>query len=326
MAATRTPKYRRQKSRPVDRAFVELDGRKHYLGQHGTAESKQRYHQLLAEWTVNGRQLCARADQITIVELVAKFWKHVETYYRKPNGKPTASLYLYQAALRPLKQLYGRTSVAEFGPGALRAVRSELLETGISRGVINRYVNLIRSVFRWGVAQELVPVDVHTALTAIDGLRRGRTKAGETKPSKPVSEAHVEAVQAYVSRQAWALIQLQLHTAARGGELVMMRAIDIDTAGKVWMYGPADHRSPKDRPKLQKFRQQARNAYWDKVRQMTGTSGALKASGIISVNGARTAAPAGARTMTARMTIKAKLRSTFCEIAPLGPQDLRDTF
>ncbi len=37
----RTPKYRRQKVRPYDRAFVELAGRRIYLGRYGTPESWQ---------------------------------------------------------------------------------------------------------------------------------------------------------------------------------------------------------------------------------------------------------------------------------------------
>lgn len=41
----------------------------------------------------------------------------------------------------------------------------------------------------------------------------------------------------------WALIQLQLHTAACGGELVPMRPIDLDTNGEVWTYTPADHKN-----------------------------------------------------------------------------------
>jgi hypothetical protein len=39
------------------------------------------------------------------------------------------------------------------------------------------------------------------------------------------------------------LIQLQLHTAARGGELLKLRAIDIDTTGNVWLYHPTDHKT-----------------------------------------------------------------------------------
>jgi integrase len=53
----------------------------------------------------------------------------------------------------------------------------------------------------------------------------------------------VDAVEPYVSRQIWTLVQLQLLTAARSGELVTMRPCDIDTSGKIWIYRPAQHKT-----------------------------------------------------------------------------------
>jgi len=50
-------------------------------------------------------------------------------------------------------------------------------------------------------------------------------------------------VKKHVSRQVWALIHLQLLTAARGGELLVMRAIDLDTTGRIWVYRPATHKT-----------------------------------------------------------------------------------
>src|SRR5690606_18558207 len=47
----------------------------------------------------------------------------------------------------------------------------------------------------------------------------------------------------HVSRQVWALVQLQLLTAARPGELLPLRAIDIVTRGPVWTYEPARHKN-----------------------------------------------------------------------------------
>ncbi len=181
-------------------------------------------------------------DQITIVELVAAFWKHARSYYRKVDGRPTSSLAGHVSALRILKRLHGETKVRDFGAGSLKAVRQELLDSGLSRGVINNYVNLVRGVFKWGVAQELVPVEVHVALGTVAGLQRGRSKAKETKAVKPVPERYIEDIKPHISRQVWALIQLQRHTAARGGELAIMRAIDIDTKKRTWIYIPADHK------------------------------------------------------------------------------------
>ena len=114
---------------------------------------------------------------------------------------------------------------------------------GWVRGSINGMVGRIRRVFKWGVANELVPANVYHALQAVSGLRCGRTNAKESKPVKPVPPGCIEAIEPYVSRQVWALVQLQLHTGARGGELVKMRAIDIDTSGEIWTYQPADHKT-----------------------------------------------------------------------------------
>ena len=145
--------------------------------------------------------------------------------------------------MRPLKRLYGRTRVADFGPRALKAVRQEMIESGWSRGVVNQAVNLVRAIFRWGVHEELVPGHVHGALTAVTAIRRGRSNARETEPVKPVPEASIAKVRPYVSRQVWALIQLQLLTGARVGELVRLRPIDLDTSGDVWTATISDHKT-----------------------------------------------------------------------------------
>ncbi|MCH8969852.1 MAG: site-specific integrase [Planctomycetes bacterium] len=47
----------------------------------------------------------------------------------------------------------------------------------------------------------------------------------------------------YVSPQVWALVELQRLTAARPGELVIMRLIDIDMTGRVWTYTPQTHKN-----------------------------------------------------------------------------------
>jgi len=75
------------------------------------------------------------------------------------------------------------------------------------------------------------------------GLRRGRTEASEPEPVKPAPEANINAVKPFVSEQVWALIQLQLFTGARAGELVSMRSTELDTSDKIWIYRPADHKT-----------------------------------------------------------------------------------
>lgn len=71
MTSSPTPKYRRHKSRKRDRAFVEINGQRKYLGRYNTPESKERYHRLLAEWQANHGQLPVKPIEMSITELIA---------------------------------------------------------------------------------------------------------------------------------------------------------------------------------------------------------------------------------------------------------------
>jgi integrase len=80
-------------------------------------------------------------------------------------------------------------------------------------------------------------------LQAVAGLRAGRSGARETEPVKPVPDAFVDAVLAFVSPQVGAMIELQRITGMRSGEVNTMRACDINIAGKVWVYTPEHHKT-----------------------------------------------------------------------------------
>jgi integrase len=54
--------------------------------------------------------------------------------------------------------------------------------------------------------------------------------------------AIIEAVGPYVTRHAWAMIQLQLLTGARPGEIVSMRVGDLNAGGAIWEYTPRSHK------------------------------------------------------------------------------------
>ncbi len=233
MTTKRTPKFRHHKA--SGQGFVELAGKRIYLGRFDLPETEARYHRLIAEWKVGQQQTPTNNHEITIDELVARFWVHAKTYYRRPDGSHTNEVEQLKLAMRPLCALYGSLHVGEFGPLALKAVRQHMIEAGGCRTYINRHVNRIRHVFKWGVGEELVSPSVLHGLQAVAGLKRGRCEARESEPVRPVPLRHVEAVRKRVGRQVKALIDLQLLTGARAGELVMLRPVDfIDTAGKVW--------------------------------------------------------------------------------------------
>jgi integrase len=117
-----------------------------------------------------------------------------------------------------------------------------MIDSGLCRNTINQRIGRIVHVFKWAASEELVPASVHQALKTVSGLQKGRTEARESEPVKPVPEAYVEAIRPFVSRQVWAMIEIQRLTGMRPGEVCVMRTCDLDTSGKVWAYIPSDHK------------------------------------------------------------------------------------
>jgi integrase len=227
---------------------VQIDGRRIYLGKFGSPESHERYRRLVADWlrrqpaTPSNAKPVVATRELSVNELLLAYWRFAETYYVK-DGESTHELENLRAALKPLKHLYGLTPATEFGPLALKAVRQQMIDADLSRGVINNRVNRIRRVFKWGVSEELIPASVHHGLQAVAGLKKGRSQARETEPVRPVPEAHVDAVIPFVSAQVATMIRLQQLTGMRPGEVVFMRPCDLQQSGDVWLYTPERHKN-----------------------------------------------------------------------------------
>ena len=240
----RQPSYRLHK--PTGLGVVRINGRDIYLGKHGTPASHEAYARTIAEWEAGCGHLAPAfgTGGVTVAELAAAFWQHAEAYYSRPDGTPDGTLEGFRSALRPVARLYANTPADSFGPKALAAVRQEMIRSGWRRKNINRQVGRVKQVFKWGVAQELVRADVHHALDALAGLRKGKSAAKEGEPVKPVPAELVEAVRPFASRQVWALIQLQRLTGARSGELVGLRPVDIDMSdSECWYVRPDQHKT-----------------------------------------------------------------------------------
>jgi integrase len=239
--APRIPSYRLHK--PTGQGVVTLNGKDHYLGKHGTPQSRAEYDRLIAEWLAHGRAVApAGAGGLTVNELILAYWRFAEGHYLR-DGRPTREMDNIRDAMRPVRQLYGPIAAADFRPSALKAVVQVMADSGLCRNTINFRVGKIRRMFRWGTEAELVPPGVYQALQAVAGLRKGRDGVRETAPVRPVAVEHVEAVLPHVSAPVGAMIQLQLLTGMRPGEVVQMRVGEIDRTGPMWIYRPTRHKT-----------------------------------------------------------------------------------
>jgi integrase len=156
-------------------------------------------------------------------------------------------------ALRPLNYLHGDMPAATFGPAALKAVRAVMVQgydhpkygqhKPACRTQANAHTKRIRRMFKWAVENSLVPGAILAELAAVAPLKRGRTEARESEPVLPVARAVVEETLPVLRPMLRDMVMLHLETGMRSGELVIMRACDIDITGKVWLYRPSSHKT-----------------------------------------------------------------------------------
>ena len=239
----RVPSYRCHK--PSGQAVVTLNVRDFYLGVYGTRASRIEYNRLIAEWLANDRQpIFTEEDRagLTVAELIASYWRFAKQHYRR-DGEPTGTAEQVRYAIRPVRKLYGRTLVRNFGPLALKAVRQAMIDDGLSRTVVNFRVGKVKQMFKWAVAEELVPPSVYHGLSAVDGLRKGRSPAREAEPVRPVADEVVDATLPHLPGMVADMVRFQRLTGCRPAEVCLVRPCDLDTSGDVWIYRPESHKT-----------------------------------------------------------------------------------
>lgn len=234
----KVPSYRLHKA--SGQAVVELSGKTVYLGKHGTKASRKAYDLAIAEWLARHRlpDRPKSAGGVTVTELVAAYWRHAQSYYRKADGSPTGEIPPIKAALKLLRQCYGELPVGEFGPLKLKAVRERMIAAGWSRKNINSQVRRIIRTFKFGVGCELVPAEIPAALREVAGLERGRSAAKESGDVRPVSDEVFQATLPHLPEVVADVLRLMRRTGMRPDEACTIRPGDIDRSGDVWIYRP----------------------------------------------------------------------------------------
>ena len=247
------PSYQLHKSTGQARTYI--DGHDYYLGEYGSDESRVRYGNLIAR-VASGQtpvdpmampKVGSTTDKPeadpgpSVDELCISFWRHAEKHYVK-NGKPTSEVHCYRSAIKLLRELYGRIPAKDFGPLALKAVRAKMVGLGWARGNINVMVGRLRRIVKHAVENEMVDAAVLTRLQAVSPLLAGRTEAHDNAPRHAVDQDNIEAVRQRVQPLVRDLIDLQLLTGARSGELLMLTTAMIDRTGKVWKAALVDHK------------------------------------------------------------------------------------
>lgn len=238
-----TPSYLLHQS--TGQARIRIDGREYLLpGPFGSDQSRIAYGQLIARHA-SGLPIdpLAKSNRGTstnedpgpsVAELCLTFLTHAERHYVK-DGKQTSEVHILKSVIRPLRELYGMLPAKDFGPLALKAVRSKMIELGWARTTINSGMSRIRRIFKHAIENEMIDAAVLTRLQAVAPLLAGRTEAHDNPPRQSVEQKHIEAVRQLVRPQVQDLIDLQRLTGARSGELLALSTGMIDRTGAVWL-------------------------------------------------------------------------------------------
>jgi integrase len=259
------PAYCRDKT--SGHAFVRFSGRKHYLGTYGSRKSRDAYDKAIGDWITSGRAPLPGVNprdagsEITVSTLINEWLKSARRHYSASAAgperrRPKGELGNFWTVLSELRRLFGGTPAAKFGPSLLRKLAEEmavdrqvndpvtglpLLRRGQARTVISRHLSRVRTIFRWATEQEppLVPGETYYRLLACRNIRVGR----EPKPVTGVPEADVRIVLVKLSRHVAAMVEVELLSGMRPGEVCNMRWCDIDVSRDVWVYKPPHHKT-----------------------------------------------------------------------------------
>lgn len=239
------PKYLHFKSRNKGR--VRIKGKDIYLpGKYDSKESRDAYRELVAQLTKEHRDALnkTRGEEILkgeclVVELMVDYLRHTDVYYSQSNEAEHI-----RYSLRPLRELYGRLGVDEITPKKLKAIREVMIANNQTRSGINKSISRILRMFKWGVSEELLQVTTYQALKAVDPLKYGRCgEVPESPPKLAVDDRDINALEAHVLPEIWAMMQVQRLSGMRPSEVCNLQGKHIRRESDVWTYEPDQHKN-----------------------------------------------------------------------------------
>jgi len=194
-------------------------------------DSLRRYGELLASVSQRASAVPAgdkphKAAHTTVGALCLKFATEELPRYSDAEQR------CQKVAIRILRELFGETPAADFGPLRLRTVRQAMVDKGWSRWFTNKEVKRLRHIFIWGVSWEVVPQTVADSLKSVGSLVAGESDAPDTRPRHAVPDEQLRAVRDVLCQRHRDVFDLLLLTGARPGELIGLTTGDIDRAGE----------------------------------------------------------------------------------------------
>ena len=241
------PKPRNHKGAAVVDVYDGNTRRTLTLGRWGSAEAHEEYERLLARLRTGKPASAPRPGEekpsrvptdFTVAEALVEYARHIDGFYRTPDGEQTGTAEDIKVTLAYLRRLFAHLPLVEFDIKCLKAARQAMIEDGRVRNQVNRRAGMIRSFIRWCVEEE-VPVAVGTLekLRAVTPLAPGREGVREGKARAPADPAALHAVLPHLPAPVAAVLQLIRLTGARPSEILRLKPRELDRSGVLSSHG-----------------------------------------------------------------------------------------
>jgi integrase len=149
---------------------------------------------------------------------------------------------------KQLSDMYGDVEPDQFSPLCLKRFRDWCIHGGdadktLSVTTVNKKLSRVKKLFKWAVSEQICSAIVAYGLETVAPLKNGRSKAKPVKTVKPAAKNDIFAVLDYLTPTLRDMVTLQYYSGMRAGEMCDMKAEEIDTSGKTWIYTPGKHKT-----------------------------------------------------------------------------------
>lgn len=177
-----------------------------------------------------------------VADLMADYLDYAEGYFfNKPEE--------FKEVKRALKFMvpFEEYFIEDFGPLALDQVRNAMILKKQARSTINKRINKIIKMYRWGVSREMFPVSILNSLSTLQPIGSNQPLVKEAKKVDPVEWNEVKKLLPYLSNTVKAMIEIHFLAGMRSDEVCRMSNENIEKPkGKnVWLYKLEKHKTDR---------------------------------------------------------------------------------
>lgn len=222
-------------------------------------EALAMYRDWISQWSQSSRlqNPKATATTYTCTELAADHLLWAQARYVK-NGKPIKHVEEIEYAMRTLAAAFGTRAASTIAAPELARLRDAMItgsrqdadgkpvEYARSIRTVNGRLTCIKYAYRWAREQGHVTAEVVLDLLSVRGLTRRDILAKNAKPNepiRPIDEHFVCLTKDQLPQVVRDMIDLQWFAGMRPGEVCVMRPMDIERGGEIWLYRPVGHKT-----------------------------------------------------------------------------------